>query len=346
MRSGMRSCCDKILKFQRARRHFHHSRAREGSSRADASRSFSIRSQDVSMPSDSTLIIKLGAMGDVLRTTTLLHIVGTPVTWVTRRASVPLLQNIAQLEVVPYEDAARLAGRRFDLAVCLDDEPEACRILETVHWERHVGARLDAGRIVYGESAAPWYDMGLLSRFGKEHADELKKRNQRSYQDYLFEMLGARFAGQEYIFGYPPRAVRERRVGVETRADPRWQLKRWGRYPQFVEQLRADGVEVVVFEQRDDVRDFIADVNSCRVVVTGDTLTMHVALALRKRVVAVFGPTSAPEIFDYGRLTKVVSPIECICCYLRSCDKVPNCMDLIPLEQLHTVTLQALGDEA
>jgi heptosyltransferase-2 len=299
------------------------------------------------MPSDSTLIIKLGAMGDVLRTTTLLHIVSSPVTWVTRRMSVPLLQNIAQLdEVVPFEDVARLAGRRFDLVACLDDEPEACRILETLHWERHIGARLEAGRVVYGESAAPWYDMGLVSRFGKEHADELKRRNQRCYQQYLFQMFGERFVGQEYVFGYPPRYVCEQRVGVEMRADPRWQLKRWGRYPQFIERLRADGIEVVVFEHRNDLRDFIADVNSCRVVVTGDTLTMHVALALRKRVVAVFGPTSAPEIFDYGRLTKVVSPIECICCYLRTCDKAPNCMDLVSIEQLRAATQQALADEA
>jgi heptosyltransferase-2 len=70
---------------------------------------------------------------------------------------------------------------------------------------------------------------------------------------------------------------------------------------------------------------------------------MHLGLALRKRVIAVFGPTSAPEIHAYDRLSKIVSPIECICCYLRTCDKSPNCMDMVPLERLRDEVLRAVG---
>ncbi len=292
----------------------------------------------------STLIIKLGAMGDVLRSTTILNLLEGPVTWVTRPASVLLLDNNPRLaEVVPFDAADRLQGRHFDLVACLDDEPEACRLLDRITWDHRIGAYLESGQVRYGDSAAPWYDMGLLSRFGKERADELKRLNGRAYQEFLFEMFGRRFAGEEYVFGYAPRAGLPSRIGVETRADPRWQLKRWGRYPELTERLRANGLDVFLFEQRDDLRDFIADVNSCRVVVSGDTLTMHIALALRKRVVSVFGPTSAPEIHDYGRLTKVVSPIDCICCYLRTCDKSPNCMDLISLDRLHAEVLSAAG---
>ncbi len=284
----------------------------------------------------STLLIKLGAMGDVLRTTTILRALDGPVTWVTRAASLPLLDNIEQIdEIVVFEDAARLRGRHFDRVACLDDEVEACRILEGIRSNEHIGAYLEDGRVRYGESAAPWYDMGLVSRFGKERADELTRLNTRCYQDYLFEMFGKRFRGEEYVFGYAPRDDAPPRVGIEMRADARWQLKRWGRYPQLVERLRRDGHDVFVFEQRNDLRDFIADVNACSVVVTGDTLTMHLALALRKRVIALFGPTSAPEIYDYGRLDKIVSPIECICCYLRTCDKDPNCMDLLTFERIH-----------
>jgi heptosyltransferase-2 len=288
------------------------------------------------MSTPSTLIIKLGAMGDVLRTTTILRRLDAPVTWVTRPASLALLENLPQVGELLALDAApaALQGRHYRLAACLDDEPEACRLLDLVTWDRHVGAFLQDGAVRYGESARPWYDMGLLSRFGKERADELKRLNTRTYQDYLFEMFGLRFSGEEYLFGYAPREASPRRVGIEMRADPRWRWKRWVRYPELIETLRADGMDVFVFEQRDDLRDFIADVNSCAVVVTGDTLTMHIALALGKRIVTVFGPTSATEIHDYGRLVKAQSPIECVVCYLRECDKAPNCMDLIPLERL------------
>ena len=298
------------------------------------------------MSTPSTLIIKLGAMGDVLRTTTILRALDGPVTWVTRAASLPLLENVPQIaELVPLDEAERLRGRRFALAACLDDEPEACRLLDLVRCDRRVGAFLEDGRVSYGESARPWYDMGLVSRFGKERADALKRQNTRSFQEHLFATFGLTFAGEDYVFGYPPRQVSRRRVGIEMRADVRWQWKRWVRYPELVERLRADGLNVFVFEQRPDLRDFIADVNACGLVVAGDTLTMHVALALGKRVLAVFGPTSAPEIHDYGRLTRIVSPIECICCYLRTCDKSPNCMDLIPLERLLEEVRRAV-DEA
>lgn len=292
----------------------------------------------------STLIIKLGAMGDVLRTTAILHALPGEVTWVTNRAAVPLLENIPQiLRIVPSDESERLRGSHFQLAACLEDEPDACRLLDLVSYDRHVGAYLEGGNVVYRESAQSWYDMGLVSRFGKKRADELKKLNTRSFQECLYEIFGSEFTGQEYLFGYAPLQVNTARVGIEMRADARWQWKRWVRYPELIEKLRADGLDVFTFKQREDLRDFIADVNSCSVVVTGDTLTLHIALALRKRVIAIFGPTSAPEIYDYQRLVKIVSPIECICCYLRTCDKKPNCMDLIPLEVVYSAVQDAVA---
>jgi ADP-heptose:LPS heptosyltransferase len=44
-------------------------------------------------------------------------------------------------------------------------------------------------------------------------------------------------------------------------------------------------------------------------VICGDTLAMHLGLALGKRVVALFTCTSPWEIYGYGRLAKVVSPL-------------------------------------
>jgi heptosyltransferase-2 len=297
------------------------------------------------MSTSETLIIKLGAMGDVLRTTTLLRRIPGPVTWVTRPASMPLLAGIPEIaRLVPFEAATEtLRGRHFALAACLDDEPEACQLLDLVTADQRVGSFVQDGAVRYGESARSWYDMGLISRFGKARADELKRLNTRSYQEHLFAMFGWEFAGEEYRFGYAPRPVDPRRVGIEMRADARWKWKRWGRYPELADALRAEGFDVTFFEQRDDLRDFIADVNACGMVVTGDTLTMHVALALQKPTVAVFGPTSAPEIHGYGRLIKIVSPIECIGCYLRDCDKAPNCMDLIAIERMRAAVLQAAG---
>jgi heptosyltransferase-2 len=79
-------------------------------------------------------------------------------------------------------------------------------------------------------------------------------------------------------------------------------------------------------------------VNLCDLVVTGDTTALHLAVGLRKKVVALFGPTCAQEIELYGRGEKIVSPLSCVPCYRRVCAKAPNCMEAVsPPEVLKSV---------
>src|SRR5581483_3067120 len=59
------------------------------------------------------------------------------------------------------------------------------------------------------------------------------------------------------------------------------------------------------------LRQFASLVGLCDVMVTGDTLAMHVAIALRKRLVAYFGPTSDAEIDLYGSGEKVLPTTPC-----------------------------------
>jgi heptosyltransferase-2 len=69
-------------------------------------------------------------------------------------------------------------------------------------------------------------------------------------------------------------------------------------------------------------------------VVTGDTLALHLALACNRRVIALFGPTSAPEVELYGLGEKITPHMDCLGCYKNSCDFVPNCMDLISVSMV------------
>jgi heptosyltransferase-2 len=61
---------------------------------------------------------------------------------------------------------------------------------------------------------------------------------------------------------------------------------------------------------------------------------MHLAIGLKKRVIALFGPTCAQEIELYGRGDKVVSSIPCVPCYRRNCEVSPNCMEAITAEEV------------
>jgi heptosyltransferase-2 len=77
-------------------------------------------------------------------------------------------------------------------------------------------------------------------------------------------------------------------------------------------------------------------------VVTGDTTALHLAVGLRKKVVALFGPTCAQEIELYGRGEKIVSPLSCSPCYRRSCDRDPNCMKTVSAEEVLKATNRLL----
>ena len=72
-------------------------------------------------------------------------------------------------------------------------------------------------------------------------------------------------------------------------------------------------------------------------VVSGDTLSLHIAIALKKKVVALFGPTCAQEIELYGRGIKIVSSKGCTPCYKHKCSKEPICMDLISAKEVFNV---------
>jgi heptosyltransferase-2 len=159
-------------------------------------------------------------------------------------------------------------------------------------------------------------------------------------------------------------------IGLNTGAGGRWPLKQWReegyaalvtrlseRHPelQFLllggpgerernERLKA-AVRVPLIDPGCDnpVRHFAALMNRTNVVVTGDTLAMHLALSLEKRTVVVFGPTSAAEIDLYGLGEKVVPDMTCLSCYKTSCDFVPNCMDLISTDMVEGAVLRQMA---
>jgi ADP-heptose:LPS heptosyltransferase len=322
------------------------------------------------------LIIKLDAMGDVLRTTALLPALaeahpGAAITWITRRESRPLLERNPYItEILNYgEDAlAQLSVRFFDRAINLDAGKTSAALATMAHANRKDGFVLSPQGYVQPTNSAArrWLEMGVF--------DDLKQRNTETYQDLMLEIIGVSGAPHQYVFelGEDERLhgrLHLERLGVDlsrpiiglnTGAGRRWQLKQWRAegYLDFVERLasRHDAQFVLLGgpEERErheaftarsrvrlidsgcdnPVRHFAALVAACDVVVAGDTLAMHLSLALGRRTVVLFGPTSAAEIEMYGLGEKIVPAMECLVCYKATCDFVPNCMDLITTDMV------------
>ena len=73
----------------------------------------------------SILIIKLGATGDVVRTTPLLRRFDGPISWVTAKNNLPLLEGIdCEVRCVSWENRKLVADTAYDLVINLEDDRE------------------------------------------------------------------------------------------------------------------------------------------------------------------------------------------------------------------------------
>jgi len=269
------------------------------------------------------LIIKLNATGDVVRTTSLLRrLEADSITWITARGNVPLLDGVRpNVRCVAWEDRARAADTAYDMAISLEDEPETVAFLREVRHGRVFGASLAGdGSVQYGDDAREWFDMSLISRHGRQRADELKLLNRKTYQEMVFAGLGYRFENEAYVLPLPAKTDLHGDVAVATAAGPVWPMKNWGYYDELQRRLEATGLRVNVLPKRATLLEHLGDIANHRCLVGGDSLPMHLALGLGVPCVTIFNCTSPWEIHDYGLQTKVVSPLLAEFFYKRGMD--------------------------
>jgi ADP-heptose:LPS heptosyltransferase len=327
------------------------------------------------------LIIKLDALGDVLRTTCILPSLKRRyepchITWITSGGARDLLVGNRLVDSVvsaPQDRLSMLLSRSFDVVINPDASVRSCELAAISRGHAGFGYTLgpEGSVLPLGRAAAGWLEMGAC--------DTAKRENTRTYQNILHDICALDPEGQHIILNLTADEVAAREdlareigidlgrpvVGLNTGAGPRWNLKKW-RTEGFIELtnliLGGSDAQVVLiggnleagrnaliksrFGRRvrspvsHSIRRLVRVVDLCDAVVTGDTLALHVALGLEKRVVALFGPTSPAEIDMYGLGTKVVPDIDCVCCYSTDCDREPNCMDLIDAGEVYLHLLE------
>src|SRR5215831_15498741 len=111
----------------------------------------------------NTLIVKLGATGDVVRTTPLLRRLKGDVTWLTETKNLVLLQNLKEnLRCFPWEQRESVRDRRYDLVINLEDTTEVAHFLKTIQYDQLFGAYADSADLVrYTENSRRWFDLSL-----------------------------------------------------------------------------------------------------------------------------------------------------------------------------------------
>jgi heptosyltransferase-2 len=306
------------------------------------------------------LIVKHGALGDVVRTSYFAkplkdrHGAALRLSWITATTAVPLLQFHPALDDIwtTFDEARAFA---FDKVYSLDDDMMALESVAGLATRSLTGAYLNAERqAAYTDDAAEWFDMGLLSRFGKSRADALKKSNQQSHAEIFARIFGVpralpRFYGDPAMEEWALSWIGNARpaIGLNPFAGGRWPSKQLP-----LDALRAligallhgetpfgSNCHVVLLGAGEDHAlnaSLVAEFDTKRLraantddsplrlaalvkfldyLVTSDSLPMHLALSQGVRTLAFFAPTSAAEIDDFGILTKLASLSRDYCSY-------------------------------
>jgi heptosyltransferase II len=259
----------------------------------------------------SALIIKLGATGDVVRTTPLLRRLNGPVSWITAKNNLALLQGIdREVRCVSWENRNRVADTAYDVVINLEDDRESSSFLKELKFKQLFGAHLNGDdQLTYTSDSRAWFDLSLISAYGREGADRLKLLNRRTYQELVFDGLGLGFRGEPYYL--PPARPTGLRgdVAISSTAGAVWPMKKWAYYDELKKELEAAGLKVNMLESRPTLLEHLADVQGHRCLVSGDSLPMHLALGSGLRCVSIFNCTSPWEIYGYGLQEKVISPL-------------------------------------
>ena len=120
-------------------------------------------------------------------------------------------------------------------------------------------------------------------------------------------------------------------------------------YKPLIDSLAAEGIDHIMLNMlgKTTLQEVGALIESCDVVVTADTGSLHIALALNKPVVALFGPTD-PKL--WGPLTGtfnvlVNDELDCLGCRKRRCPKPDQyCMSGIEPVRVKKAIFELIGD--
>ena len=276
-------------------------------------------------------------LSDVFVTSVLLrHFEHDRVTVVTKSGAVGLfasIPNVLRVLSYDYQVSMALAQEHFDVVVNLEPGWEFCALADSVWADARYGFTLDE----YGEEVVALEGAEELLIFSRWPAT--RKELYRPMQELLYESVGAQWAGEEYVLGASPEPTDEYDLGFNVQTDSgcfnrNWSELRW----RELEVLCESDYSISYYYQEygDGLADYIKWIASCRVLVTTDALGLHLALALGRRVVGLFGPTAPAGVHLYER-GEAVTPTQsgkCRPCYENECLHSQSCVEDIEPDQV------------
>lgn len=319
---------------------------------------------------EKILLIKLGAIGDVIRTTPLVEAIkrkypAAKIFWLTHTPSIipTTVDSVLQFNL---QDISFLNSLEFDCVFNLDKDKEACTLMNNLTSKVKKGFVIKDGfPFPADKDAEHKYLTGLF--------DDISKENKKSYLEEVFEICGFKYSGEIYKLNSFDQYSSswnfdksKKIIGLNTGCGGRWISRLWAdvNWIKTAKFLLDKNYEVVFLggEQEDGKNKFFAEstgakypghfhlekfinlVNQCDLVVTGVTMAMHITLGLNKKIV-LFNNIFNKYEFELFGLGKIIEPDKkCKCFYKPTCENPEyKCMDYIEVDKVLSTIDQLLS---
>ncbi|MBL8006090.1 MAG: glycosyltransferase family 9 protein [Ignavibacteria bacterium] len=320
------------------------------------------------------LIIKLGAAGDVIRTTPLLHPLKkefpeSKIYWLTNSPElVPSQTNPKADEILTYSlpSVSFLESVKFDLVINLDKDYEAISLTDRISAGKKLGYTLKDG-VCYpcGKSAEKKYLTGIF--------DQVSKANKLNYMQEIFEICGYEFRNEKYLLDTDKSFDRnweidfnKKVIGLNTGCGERWTSRLWRDeyWIELIKKLKSENYEVLllggpgednknIFLKEStgaeyfgvfDLKTFINLVSRCDVIVSQVTMSMHIAIAMQRKLVLMNNIFNPDEFDLYGNGEIVQPQKECKCYFRPKCINPDyKCMDFLTPEDVYKACIRQLS---
>jgi heptosyltransferase-2 len=292
--------------------------------------------------------------------------------WVTLKNAAPLLFNnplIDHLYQFNSESILILQQIAFDYVMNVDKSQPSCALLNSVKAKKKLGFGLNAdGKIIpVNEGAYYNYRLGM--------DDYLKfKVNKRTGQDYLAETFELEYKRDEYIFEFTEEEKlfiqkykkkvglkpKDKVVSFNTGCSELYPNKKMTieQHVYLIRQLLKKKYKIILLGGPEDtlrnkeiyshfkgkiintpttegLRRGVCYEDLADIIITGDSLGMHIGIALKKFIIVWFGVSCWTEIDLYDRGIKLFQEdLFCSPCWKKQCPYNLECIKMIDLNRI------------
>jgi heptosyltransferase-2 len=293
--------------------------------------------------------------------------------WVTLKNAALLLKNnhyVDQVFEYNGESISVLNEMKFDFVMNVDKSHKSCALLNSIDAPNKLGFGLNDNSKIIPVNKGAYYNYNL----GMDDHLKFKV-NKRTGQDYLAETFELEFKNDEYVFNFTDEeksfiedyktkvGITEKDfvIGFNTGCSTLYPNKKMTieQHNYLIEKLlKKKQYKIVLLGGKEDairneeiysnfkgkiintptiegVRRGACYEDIVDVVITGDSFGMHLAIALKKYVIAWFGVSCWTEIELYNRGQKhYQEELFCSPCWKKDCPYNLECIDMIDLERI------------